>query len=31
MAEDPRRRARGVEEGGEDAIIISQEPSLLPI
>jgi hypothetical protein len=24
------RRARGVGEGGEDAIIIPQEPSLLP-
>lgn len=31
MAEDPHRRARGVGEGGEDAIIIiPQEPSLLP-
>jgi hypothetical protein len=30
MAEDPHRRARGVVEGGEDAIIIPQEPSLLP-
>ena len=30
MAEDPHRTARGVGEGGEDAIIIPQEPSLLP-
>jgi hypothetical protein len=30
MAEDPHRRAREVGEGGEDAIIIPQEPSLLP-
>jgi hypothetical protein len=30
MAEDLQRIARGVGKGGEDAIIIPQEPSLLP-
>ena len=31
MAEDPQRRARGVGEGGEDAIIIIPQELSLPL